>query len=335
MRLSRILLLVLLFHSTTIVVAQNQQVDEINAEIQLQRDQIRGLEAQIKILEARRDSVKKAVIAALPSSEKTPRVILKATTSLFDGSGSRTKINRPKEELTGVFDDAERVRIHFVGDDGTTGWIGDTGWELESDGEIFLQNMKLKPGVSRVVTGGLVSAIVRYNKELRTEKEREESRRLAQQQREADRKIQEEEFQRVKGLQEQGINLLLHEFDWRLNSAGGVEPIIRVANISSKTVKYVSVFANAFNSVGDPENNTLKDRTNTMRLKLVGPVESGQIVSYDYDGNPPFYNNVVSCFEVSKIVVDYIDGTNYTMVKDLATMRRTKKDFKIKGECSY
>ena len=49
-----------------------------------------------------------------------------------------------------------------------------------------------------------------------------------------------------------GVQISLDQFTFKVNSADGVEPTVRITNISAKVIKYVNVEARFFNPVGDP-----------------------------------------------------------------------------------
>ena len=126
--------------------------------------------------------------------------------------------------------------------------------------------------------------------------------------------------------------LAIEGFRFSVNSAGGVEPAIRIRNRTEKTIKYTTVELSPFNSVGDPAPDRF-DKSFTLRL--VGPIEEQGRSTFNYEGNPVIYNGVVSCIEVRRVIVEYMDGTSYTMVNDLAEARRATQDYKVRGECAY
>jgi cell division septum initiation protein DivIVA len=141
------------------------------------------------------------------------------------------------------------------------------------------------------------------------------------------------ENKRINDLRSAGIFLELDIFTWTQNSASGVEPIIQFHNRSLKDIKYTTIESRVFNPVGDPADSEHGAQTNLMKLRLVGPIKQNQQGYYAID-SPRFYSSVASCIEVRKIVVEYMDGSTRTMVNDLKTMRKSKSDFKIRGECA-
>ena len=44
-------------------------------------------------------------------------------------------------------------------------------------------------------------------------------------------------------------------------------------------------------------------------LRLIGPIKSGHVATYDYDGNAIGYSNVVSRLKIKSLKVEYTDGT--------------------------
>jgi|688.fasta_scaffold573480_1 hypothetical protein len=82
----------------------------------------------------------------------------------------------------------------------------------------------------------------------------------------------------------------------------GYETVFR--NQSKKKIKYISFTLLAYNPVNDV--------IGTKTVKGVGPIGSGEIATYKWDYL--WFTDLVEKVKVSKIVVEYMDGTFATMV---------------------
>ncbi len=320
------------------------------------------LQQRIKTLYSKIDSAEAAILAAKPSDERTPRVTIGPDVGIFPSAGSVNLVLRTVGRLSGVLDDARRARVHFVGDKGVSGWISSSSFDFESDGSVFILLLESKPGLSPIVLSNTREANARYyapiiaarKKEEEAERIRKDEAALARarelavataarkKEEEAERIRKDEaalararvkENKRINDLRSAGIFLELDIFTWTQNSASGVEPIIQFHNRSLKDIKYTTIESRVFNPVGDPADSEHGAQTNLMKLRLVGPIKQNQQGYYAID-SPRFYSSVASCIEVRKIVVEYMDGSTRTMVNDLKTMRKSKSDFKIRGECA-
>jgi hypothetical protein len=118
-----------------------------------------------------------------------------------------------------------------------------------------------------------------------------------------------------------------------VNSAGGVEPLVFINNISpSRRLKYINVVIAPFNSVGDPVRAELSSKTQHT-LRLIGPIEPQNSGAYDYDGDPVFYASTTDCIEVHRVEIDFMDGGRFVMVNDLEAARENRDDYNLRGDC--
>jgi hypothetical protein len=133
----------------------------------------------------------------------------------------------------------------------------------------------------------------------------------------------------------EGVPIAITALAFGVNSAGGVEPVISLVNVSSKSIKYVNVTAVPFNSVGDPVRPEYK--TLPIQARLVGPIDVGRSATYDFADKPLFYARTTSCIEVRRIDVEFFDGSSAVLIRDLEIARdagSTKGIVKLEGECA-
>ena len=161
---------------------------------------------------------------------------------------------------------------------------------------------------------------------------REEVRRIAREQERRERarkRKREREEQRLEDLRSKGYTIELVHFGFDVNSAGGVEPVFRVRNISTdKTVKYIYFTARAYNSVGDPVAGEMSG-SNKLSLQANGPLRPTENDYYAYE--PVIYAHTTDCMEVRRVKVEHLDGSTFTYVRDLEDI--AADDINLRGDC--
>ena len=110
-------------------------------------------------------------------------------------------------------------------------------------------------------------------------------------------------------------NGFIQNWGWSLNSADGIEPYFCFFNTSKKAIKYVDFYFSVFNAVGDKC--YLKyDRSYVGKVRGVGPVESFNSGSWNWDRATHYTSGDASEMRIIKLVVTYMDGTVKTIPKD-------------------
>ena len=135
----------------------------------------------------------------------------------------------------------------------------------------------------------------------------------------------------------------VYGIDLDMDSAGGVDTYITWENVSQKEIKYIVFSVQYYNRVKDILKDEIDDST-TVRLKQTGPIPHGKgcydviaisggygarsyyfTVSYEeYDidkengwantyWEAPFYNTTAKYAKLTKIEIEYMDGTYYTI----------------------
>lgn len=94
------------------------------------------------------------------------------------------------------------------------------------------------------------------------------------------------------------------------NSAGGVGTQLQFRNISTKTIKYIYFYVEAYNQVKDIQSCTVTGKTQAC-LKYTGPLEpnKGHISTWEN----VWYNNTISYLKVTQAEVEYMDGSKETI----------------------
>ncbi len=309
------------------------------------RAEINQLEFRLSKSKASLDSLSKVIQAiehnrtrllGIIASEKLKsiggaRITTKKYTPLYQSSDTSTEGDIQRNKI-GQISKLENNRYYFIGDDGVNGWIGRDQFTFLEDPTAYINALVESGYLDPTTELYLNRAKADFDQAERSKQdnaERAESAQLLAAERAESAQLLAEKISKVKEL---GIPLVINSVTFLVNSAGGVEPRITITNLSDQDLKYVTIKLAAYNPVFDPAPDKY-GTDNIMSLKLVGPFKSRETSIYDYGNDPPFYNNVTSCLVVRSILIEFWDGTNYTMINDLSTARLDQNDYHIGGEC--
>lgn len=99
------------------------------------------------------------------------------------------------------------------------------------------------------------------------------------------------------------------------NSAGGVSVGIEYMANSEKPIKYISVSMSGYNNVGDRIRGSISgDYVTTGRI--TGPFTKHSELEYG-EWDTLWYSSSTSCVKITKVKIDYMDGSSYTYVNEL------------------
>lgn len=100
------------------------------------------------------------------------------------------------------------------------------------------------------------------------------------------------------------------------NSADGVDWRVSFDNLSSKTIKYITFSAQAFNPVGDAVSDDITGRS-IRRCELTGPIEAKRLRA-GATWECVWYNKTISTSRLTSIEIEYMDGSSlYISQEDL------------------
>lgn len=249
----------------------------------------------------------------------------------------------------GTFDLAESNRLRLTNGQGEIGWIGPTGWEFLSDPQQFVDYV-MSPKAKKVtrnirnnvkLQGHLwAPPEIKRARELEREREEKERQRIADERRarelERENKVKEAEALAIntwtKLMKDRGIPLaILLVMDNPDALLDLLDPQIGVLNVGQKTIKYISFELHPFNPVGDPVVDRFSGKS-MITVRAVGPLKTLETGAYD-DFDTFFSSKTVSCIELHRVVIEFMDGTKYVMLNDLMEARMPKAQYKVKGEC--
>ncbi len=91
-----------------------------------------------------------------------------------------------------------------------------------------------------------------------------------------------------------------------INSAGGVEPEIRIKNNTDKQISYIYITLKFYNRMGNPAYCSIRN-AHTRRLKVTGPLNGNQTDTYYWD--PIIYNYATAVSQPQTITVIFTDNT--------------------------
>ena len=121
----------------------------------------------------------------------------------------------------------------------------------------------------------------------------------------------------VSNANSKGQNLLIKNIKVeKINSASGVDFSIEwLYTASKKTIKYIYFTVVPYNRVGDIQTCNISGHS-TFTGKITGPITSNSPHQTPY-WSTAWYNNTISCIKLTKVRVEYMDGSNYTYIKEL------------------
>ena len=95
------------------------------------------------------------------------------------------------------------------------------------------------------------------------------------------------------------------------NSVGGVDVGFDIKNLSEKTIKYATIFCVPYNAVGDPVTCSIT-RQSESGVQFTGPLAQNQVATGKLWSNA-WYNHSISKVVLTKVIVQYMDGTTETI----------------------
>ena len=144
----------------------------------------------------------------------------------------------------------------------------------------------------------------------------------------------------IDSLRKEGLSVILDVAEGdEPNSAGGVDYEVEIFNNSrSRTIKYVNFEATPYNPVGDKVTGRIKEQSTTT-MEGVGPIEPSGHAYFNFDN--VWYNSTISCVELKRMVVEYVDGSQFIYVNDLSKIKSygsnggntDEKSLYINGDC--
>lgn len=96
-----------------------------------------------------------------------------------------------------------------------------------------------------------------------------------------------------------------------MNTVGGLEPYIYIANNSGRKIKYVHARIYFYNAVGDRAYNSIGSYPYA-DLTMVGPIAPWKNGYYDWENDPVFYNGVATKMKIGTVTIEYFGGKKVT-----------------------
>lgn len=121
----------------------------------------------------------------------------------------------------------------------------------------------------------------------------------------------------VSNARDKGQKLVIRDIKIEeINSASGVDFSIEWINANTKKIiKYIYFSVIPYNRVGDVQTCDISRHSN-FTGKVTGPIDSESAFQQSY-WSTAWYNNTISCIKLTKVRVEYTDGSNYTYVNEL------------------
>lgn len=105
------------------------------------------------------------------------------------------------------------------------------------------------------------------------------------------------------------------DWGWSNDVLGYAYPYFSFVNLNKKTIKYITFYVQYVNPVGDAIRNF--DNSSIMTYRGIGPIEFNETGSWDWEDGSRYFIKNADRADLKKIVIEYMDGTKYTLVKEL------------------
>jgi hypothetical protein len=136
----------------------------------------------------------------------------------------------------------------------------------------------------------------------------------------------------VSDLVASGIPVLL-DVTFEVADEGGVEPKIRIYNVSTRRIRSVEVAFQGFDSEGNLVHCIVSGRTDHV-IQLKGPIEPDGDSYYSFVNDPAFMNAATTCLEIDSVTIEVMDGETVVLDDELSAIQNIlAHPFMRKGEC--
>lgn len=136
----------------------------------------------------------------------------------------------------------------------------------------------------------------------------------------------------LEGLASRGVPVLL-KFSFQVNDQGGVEPKVRVYNISDDRIRSLNIGFHAVDETGKPVHCTKSGQTH-FTVTMNGPINPDDECYFAFVNDPAFFNESASCLEIDSVTVEFMDGESILRDDDLSEIQGVlKSPFMRPGEC--
>lgn len=103
--------------------------------------------------------------------------------------------------------------------------------------------------------------------------------------------------------------ITVDKVDWYINSAGGVEPWIKITNNTNKDIKYIVLETEYRNKFGDPAYCEI-EYDFTCNLRVTSGLKAKSTDTFYWD--PVIYNYNVHRVDINRATITFVDGTEVT-----------------------
>ena len=101
------------------------------------------------------------------------------------------------------------------------------------------------------------------------------------------------------------------------NSAGGLDVKGTIVNTGEKTIKYITIYFQPFNAVGDAVGCDVHN-VSERGLRCTGPIAPNG--THDFWGENHWYNHSIKTVKVTKAAIQYMDGSEETIPESEITV---------------
>ncbi|MDX1740081.1 MAG: hypothetical protein R3178_02265 [Rhodothermales bacterium] len=138
--------------------------------------------------------------------------------------------------------------------------------------------------------------------------------------------------QTMDDLAARGVPVLL-KFSFEITADGGVEPKVRLYNISEERIRSVGIDFHGVDAQGEVVH-CERSGKNRYAVRMNGPLDPDADCYFAFVNDPAFFNASTACLEIDSVTVEFMDGESIVMEEDLGEIQRLlKSPFMRRGEC--
>lgn len=115
---------------------------------------------------------------------------------------------------------------------------------------------------------------------------------------------------------------------YQRNMSDGVDVRIVMGYNGNKVIKYIHIFINPYNGVGDSVSDQITGQK-TIKYTLTGPVDF--LKPSELIAEQLFYSSTAVCVQINKVEIEYMDGTKEIYIRDLPQLFLPS----MVNDCSY
>lgn len=103
--------------------------------------------------------------------------------------------------------------------------------------------------------------------------------------------------------------IYIKEFNFVIDSVGGVKPYFEIENNTGKKIKYIYTTVYSYNAVGDSAVCEIRGK-NRRDIRMIGPLKNKKVGKYSFE--PIIYNGTTRRIKIKSVTVQFMDNSKKT-----------------------